>query len=180
MNYFILGLLFFMSGFFMKISDDAFDENEDLIMATIFGVLCALASGAAAVIDSGAAYIFIGILVGNLIALKIDGIHHWITLIIFILISLIFGLPDLSLAIVLVCILAALSDEVGHELIANYTENMFLILFFEYRFVMKIVIFLLALFGFISFWTFIFFILFELSYVMAGWFFEKIVIKENY
>ncbi|MBR0271419.1 MAG: hypothetical protein IJQ68_05420 [Methanobrevibacter sp.] len=173
MNYLILGLLFLLSGFFMKFSDDAYDENNDLKLAIIFGILCAIASGVAATIDSGAAYVFIGILIGNLIALKIDGIHHWITLILFIIICLIFGLPELSLAILLVFIFAALADEVGHELIENYTDNNFIILFFEYRFVMKIVIFLLALFGFISFWTFIFFILFEVSYAMAGWLFEK-------
>ena len=164
----------------MKISDDAYDEKKNLLMATIFGVLCAIVSGAAAVSYSGATYVFFGILIGNLLALKIDGIHHVIALILFILICIVFGLPELSFAIVLTCILAALSDEVGHELIANYTQNMFLILFFEYRFIMKIVIFLLCLFGFISFWTFIFFILFELAYVMAEWLFEKIVIKENY
>ena len=67
----------------MKFSDDAYDENNDLKLATVFGVLCAIASGVAAIIDSGAAYVFIGILIGNLIALKIDGIHHWITLILF-------------------------------------------------------------------------------------------------
>ncbi len=173
MNYIILGILFLLSGFFMKFSDDAYDENQDLKLATIFGILCAIASGFAAVMDAGAAYVFIGIIVGNLIALKIDGIHHWITLILFIIICLIFGLPELSLAILLASVFGALADEVGHETIENFTQNKFLILFFEYRFVMKIVIFSLALCGFISFWTFIFFILFELSYLMAGLVFEK-------
>lgn len=157
----------------MKFSDDAYDIDGNLTIAIIFGVLCAISSALATVTDSGAAYIFIGILVGNLLALKIDGVHHLITLIIFILICLIFGLPELSVVVLLITILAALGDEVGHELISNYTENGFAILFFEYRFLMKIVIFLLALCGAFSFWTFLLFILFEISYLMAGWVYKK-------
>ena len=157
----------------MKFSDDAYDVNENLILAIFFGIICAIASAMAAINDVGAAYIFIGILMGNLIALKIDGVHHLITLIIFILICLICGLPDLNILILLITIFAALTDEIGHELISNVTQNEFLILFFEYRFVMKIVIFLLALFGVLSFWTFLLFILFEMSYLVAGWLYKK-------
>ncbi len=151
----------------MKLSDDAYDENDTLYLAVVFGILCALASGIATVFDVDAAYVFIGILIGNLLAFKIDGIHHVITLVIFILICLICGIPHLNLVILLVTILAALSDEIGHELIYKVTDNKFLILFFEYRFVMKVEIFLLACCGVLSFWTFVFFILFELSYMVA-------------
>ena len=163
----------------MKISDDFYDEAGNSTMATIFGILCAIASALATVSYSGAAYIFIGILVGTLLAFKIDGSHHIITLILYILICLAMGLPSLQVPVILICVLAALADEVGHELIANYTENTFIILFFEYRFIMKIVIFLLALCGVFPFWTFIFFILFELSYVVGGLVFKKVIKKEN-
>ena len=152
----------------MKLSDDSYDENDNLYLATVFGILCALASGIATVFNADAAYVFFGILIGNLLAFKIDGIHHVITVVIFVLICLICGIPHLSLVILLITILAALSDEIGHELIYNVTDNKFILSFFEYRFVMKIVIFLLAFCGVLSYWTFLFFILFELSYVMAG------------
>ncbi len=167
MHYLVLGLLYILSGFFMKLSDDAYDMNDNLVLAIVFGILCALASGIATVFNADAAYVFIGILIGNLLAFKIDGIHHTITLVIFILICLICGIPHLSLIILLITILSALGDEIGHELIYNITDNKFLILFFEYRFLMKVVIFLLALCGVLSFWTFVLFILFELSYVAA-------------
>lgn len=173
MNYLILGLLFFLSGFLMKTSDDAYDVNGNLSLAIVFGILCGIASGIAAIFDFGAAYVFIGILIGNLLALKVDGIHHLITLVIFVLICLICGLPSLSITVLLVSVLAALSDEIGHELISKVSENVFVNMFFEYRFVMKIVIFLLALCGAFSFWTFIFFILFEVSYLMGGYIFKK-------
>jgi hypothetical protein len=65
MSYIILAILFLLSGFFMKVSDDFFDEMQDLKFASIFGVLCGLASAFAAVNDVGAAYIFIAIPIGN-------------------------------------------------------------------------------------------------------------------
>ena len=131
----------------MKYSDDFFDVNNNLVFASIFGVLCGLVSAIATISDVGAAYMFISILIGNLIALKVDGIHHIITLAVFVIVCLIFGVPDLSLIVLLICTVAALSDEVGHETISKVTDNGFINLFFEYRFVMKIVVFLLAIFG---------------------------------
>lgn len=167
MNYIFFAILFILSGFFMKLSDDEYDENGNLYLAIVYGILCALASAIASVFDLGAAYVFIAILIGNLLAFKIDGIHHIITLAIFALICFIGGIPQLNIVILLISILAAISDEVGHELIDNYTENKLIQLFFEYRFVMKIVVFILAVCGAFSFRTFIFFMLFEVSYVVA-------------
>lgn len=174
MSYILLAILFFLSGFFMKYSDDLFDENDDVKMASVFGILCGIASGIAAVWDVGAAYIIISIPIGNLLALKIDGIHHVITLIVFIIILLIGGIPELSLVVLLICTLAALSDEIGHETISKVTDNVFLNLFFEYRFVMKIVIFLLAIYGVFDILIFLCFIAFELAYVLAEIVFERL------
>ena len=157
----------------MKYSDDLFDVNDDLRFASVFGVLCAVTSAAATVYSIEAAYIFIAILIGNLIALKVDGIHHIITLIIFVLICLLFGIPELNLIVLLICILAALSDEIGHELISKFSDNAFLNLFFEYRFVMKVVILLLAICGVFSIWIFLCFISFEIAYEFAGIVFKK-------
>lgn len=158
----------------MKYSDDSFDEKHNLKYACVFGILCGLASAIATVNDVGAAYVFTAILIGNLIALKIDGIHHVITLAVFVLVCLICGIPDLNLIVLLICIVAALSDEIGHETISKVTDNGFLNLFFEYRFVMKIAIFLLAFSGAFSVLVFICFILFEAAYEFAGIIFEKL------
>ncbi|WP_407415246.1 hypothetical protein [Methanobrevibacter sp.] len=173
MSYIILAILFMLSGFFMKFSDDFFDEKNDLIFATVLGILCAIASAAATLYSAEAAYIFLAIPIGNLIALKIDGIHHVITLILYIVICLVFGLPELNFVVLLICILSALTDEIGHEMIPKITENRFWNLFFEYRFVMKIAICLLAVSGVFNILIFVCFIMFELSYVTAGVVFEK-------
>ena len=168
MSYIILALLFILSGFFMKYSDDLFDENHNLTFASVFGLVCGIASGFASIYNPEAAYIFLAILIGNLIVLKVDGIHHIVALIVFFIILLIGGIPELSLIILLICILAAISDEVGHEMISSLTQNRFMNLFFEYRFVMKIVLLLLALCGALNIWIFVCFILFEISYVCGG------------
>lgn len=168
MYHVVLGVLFVLSGFFMKLSDDACDiySNKKLAIAT--GLVCAVSSAIATVMNAGAAYVFIAILIGNLIAFKVDGIHHVLTLLIFVIIVLIFGIPQLSIAILLLCIFSALLDEVGHETISNITDNKYANLFFEYRFAMKIVIFLLAIFNVFNILIFVFFILFEISYEFAG------------
>lgn len=174
MSYILLAILFLLSGFFMKYSDDLFDVNHDVKLACVFGILCAITTATAAIWNAGAAYIFIAILIGNLLALKVDGIHHILTLILFIIICLIVGIPELNFVVLLICILAALSDEVGHELVPTRTDNEFLNLFFEYRFVMKIVILLLAVSGVFNILVFVCFILFEIAYLSAGIVFERL------
>lgn len=158
----------------MKYSDDLFDINGNLFYASIFGVLCAIASAVAAIYNAEAAYLFIAIPIGNILALKVDGIHHILTLVIFIVLLLIFGIPQLSLVVLLICILATLADEVGHELISTVTDNRFLNLFFEYRFVLKIAVLLLAVCGVFNIWIFVCFILFDVAYTMAEISFEKL------
>ncbi|RAP44054.1 MAG: hypothetical protein BZ135_08885 [Methanosphaera sp. rholeuAM6] len=173
MSYIILAILFILSGFFMKYSDDLYDVNHDLTFSTILGIFCAIASVMATIYNIEAAYIFISILIGNLIVLKVDGIHHVVTLIVFIAVLLVAGIPNLDLIILLICILGNMGDEVGHEIVPKATENRFLNLFFEYRFVMKIVVFLLAVCGVFDIWIFVCFICFELSYVVAGIVFDR-------
>lgn len=157
----------------MKYSDDLYDVNHELTFSTLLGIICAIASALASIYSSEAAYLFISILIGNLIVLKVDGLHHIITLIVFLAILLIAGIPNLGLVILLICILGMISDEIGHELIPKMTDDRFLNLFFEYRFVMKVVVLLLALCGVFDIWIFVCFILFEISYVGAGIVFEK-------
>lgn len=157
----------------MKYSDDLFDVNDDSAVSTVFGVLCGVASGLAAVSSVEAAYIFISILIGNFLVLKVEGIHHIVALITFAAILLIGGVPDLSLVVLLICILAIVSDEVGHELVGKFTQDRFLNLFFEYRFVMKIAVLLLAVCGVFDIWAFVCFLMFEIAYVSGGIIFER-------
>ena len=71
MSYIILAILFVLSGFFMKYSDDLFDVNNDSAIATISGILWGVASVFAAIYSVEAAYIFISILIGDFLVLKL-------------------------------------------------------------------------------------------------------------
>lgn len=158
----------------MKFSDDAYDIDHNKLRASLLGIVCAVASALATIYSGEAACIFIGILIGNFLAFKVDGFHHIITLIIFIAIVAICGIPSLSIVVLLICILAALSDEIGHEMVSKKISNRFVNLFFEYRFTMKVAIFLLAVFGIFNIWIFVCFLLFEISYEFAGFCYGKI------
>ena len=132
------------------------------------------------------------------LSFKIDGIHHIATLLVFLLLYLIWGifnpngsiLADLSLITLLICIISAFIDEIGNDNKQIYNKSKFLKFFFDYRFTMKLAILFLAILGyyqsiagfslpfidFLSFSTFIFFILFELSYELANIVFNKYLI----
>lgn len=179
----------------MKFSDDEYDEKSNKLIAVVLGVFCGIAIAYLASNNLDAAYIFFGILIGNAIALKIDGIHHVVTLATFLILFLILGVLGLneniigsfSIITLLICMFSALIDEWGNDNNALYEKNKFLKVFFDYRFSMKIAIFSLAILGlyqsftgfsipyidFLYFSSFIFFMLFELFYELAGFVFNK-------
>lgn len=158
----------------MKYSDDEYDENSNKNKAIFLGILCGLFTAFASIINQDAAIIFIAILIGNLIAFKVDGIHHIATLITFVILILIFGISNISLLALVIAILGAFIDEKGNDNLKIYNKSKFLKFFFDYRFTMKIAILLLAILGFLSFESFIFFLLFEISYEFAGFIFKKL------
>ncbi|BBL61209.1 hypothetical protein MARBORIA2_05480 [Methanobrevibacter arboriphilus] len=195
MNYIVLAILYSVSGFLMKLSDDEYDEKSNKLIAVIIGIVCGITIAFLASNNIDASYIFIGILIGTALSFKIDGIHHIATLLVFLLLYLIWGifntngsiLADLSLITLLICIISAFIDEIGNDNKWIYSKSKFLKFFFDYRFTMKLAILFLAILGyyqtitgfslpfidFLSFSTFIFFILFELSYELANIVFNK-------
>ncbi|MBF4468590.1 MAG: hypothetical protein ISP01_04230 [Methanobrevibacter arboriphilus] len=198
MNYIALAILYSVSGFLMKLSDDEYDEKSNKLIAVIIGIICGITIAFLASNNIDASYIFIGILVGTALSFKIDGIHHIATLLVFLLLYLIWGifnpngsiLADLSLITLLICIISAFIDEIGNDNKQIYNKSKFLKFFFDYRFTMKLAILFLAILGyyqtitgfslpfidFLSFSTFIFFIIFELSYEVANIVFNKYLI----
>jgi hypothetical protein len=169
-----------LAGFFMKISDDAQDEKKNTTLAVLAGLICVLAIGYLAVTSSDAATIFIGILMGNLLAGKVDRLAHAITLILFLLILAIFGIPSLGIMALLICTAAAYLDEIGNDAVWLNGKRK-LNLFFKYRLALKLAVLLLVIGGLIqNFYpeiqkfvffqpeTFIYFLLFDLAYELAG------------
>jgi hypothetical protein len=188
MEIILIMVLFAISGFLMKISDDAFDEKGDKLFATITGILCGFIIGLLVVNSIEAAYIFFAILLGTLFSKKIDGLHHIITLLTFILVAFIFGIPQMALYTLIICSLAAYIDEIGNDNPKLSKKSYFLEIFFKYRFAMKLTILGLVILGiyssltgfkiqgieFLSVFALFYFILFEISYEFAGKYFERI------
>jgi hypothetical protein len=187
MELIVLALFYMLSGFLMKFSDDAYDERGDKKIASVLGIICGLGIGFLVINSVDAAYIFFAILLGTLFSKKIDGIHHIITLATFVLVAFIYGIPQISILTLAICSLAAFIDEIGNDNPKIIQKSHFFGVFFRYRFVMKITIFVLVFLGlyqsltgfnmmnmeFLSFSTFFLFILFEISYELAGRYFER-------
>ncbi|WP_054835728.1 hypothetical protein [Methanobrevibacter arboriphilus] len=91
MNYIVLAILYSVSGFLMKLSDDEYDEKSNKLIAVIIGIVCGITIAFLASNNIDASYIFIGILIGTALSFKIDGIHHIATLLVFLLLYLIWG-----------------------------------------------------------------------------------------
>lgn len=185
----------------MKLSDDQLDESSNKKLAIIFGIITGIVAGILIAFNSDSAYILIAIIAGNAIAFKIDGIHHIITTISFIIVSFltitiltIFAptlipanyLVNFSIMTLLLCTFSAFLDDWGHDN-PIFAKNKFTKLFFEHRFAMKLIIFILAIgsimnfymgfnihyVSFLSFSTFIYFILFEIGYFLGGKVFNR-------
>ena len=170
----------------MKLSDDEYDEKSNKKIAIVIGILSAVAIAYLSSNNLDASYIFIGILIGTLLSFKIDGIHHIVTFFTFLFLLFILGMPSLSLATLGFCAFSAFIDEIGNDNKRIY-KNKFFKVFFEYRFTMKIAIFILSFlsvfqsftcfqianFDFLSISTFFYFLLFEISYELAGFTFKK-------
>ena len=89
-------LLYAFSGFFMKLSDDAYDKKKNIFLAIVAGILCGSFIGYLAVTSADAACIFIAILIGTLLSLKIDSLNHIAALLLFVLIVVYIGIPILE------------------------------------------------------------------------------------
>jgi hypothetical protein len=162
----------------MKLSDDEYDEKSNKAIAIVLGIVCGLFTAYACSIDLDAACIFIAILIGNILAFKVDGIHHIATMASFIIAFLFLGLQSftyLSIITIIICIIGAIIDEIGNDNDKIYSKSKFLEYFFDYRFALKVVILLLVLIGLLNIWSFIYFLCFEIAYEIARVLFENYI-----
>ena len=187
-------ILYALSGFFMKLSDDAYDRKKNISLAIFAGILCGVFVGYLAVTSADAACIFIAIVVGTLLSLKVDSLNHVAALVLFIFIIVYIGIPSIGIVTLIICSIAAFIDEVGNDNLWVKNRGKVTELFFEYRFSLKITVLLFAVLGFLQtlfpflkipgiqyflFQTFLFFILFDLFYEIAGLKFDVIYNRLN-
>jgi hypothetical protein len=181
-------ILYSLSGFLMKLSDDAYDRRKNIPIAVFAGIFCGLFIGYLAVTSADAACIFIAILIGTILSLKVDSLNHIAALVLFVLIIVYIGIPTIGIVTLLFCAIAAFLDEIGND--NKWIKNKKnLKKFFEYRFSLKITVMIFAVLGLLQnvfpalkipgvqyflFQTFIYFILFDLFYELAGLKFDTI------
>lgn len=178
-----------LSGFLMKISDDAHDKRNNHFLGIIAGILCGLSIGYLVINSADAACIFFSILIGTCAARKINCINHFISSAVFLGIALFFGIPKIGIVTLIICSIAAYIDEIGNDNRWIAQKSRKLEIFFRYRFTLKIVILLLAVLGilervfpslgiyniqYLQIYTFVYFLIFELSYDFAGLAFDSI------
>ena len=181
--------LYALSGFFMKISDDMHDKKNNMLFGVLAGILCGLLLGYLVSISVDAAYIFFGVFIGTFLSKKVNCINHIITALIFVVIVFLLGFPAISIGTLIICSVAAYIDEIGNDNKKIYEKSRILEIFFEYRFALKTTILILAVFGtiqsfypgftiygiyFLGIQTFLYFLLFEISYELAGLKFDAI------
>jgi hypothetical protein len=179
----MLEILFYsLSGLFMKVSDDAHDQKHNTLLGFVAAVVCGITIGYLAVTSADAACIFLAILIGTVLSWKVDCLNHILSLLIFVGIIVIMGFPPIGIITLAVCAAAAFLDEIGNDskwaAHKKYVKE-----FFQYRFALKIVILLFAVLGMIAtvypelqiagvqFFaplTFIYFLVFEVSYELVG------------
>lgn len=185
---FLEAVLYALSGFFMKFSDDALDVENNTILGILGGIICVIGIGYLSVNFTDAATIFLAILLGTILSGKVDKIGHLVTLGIFLAILAIFGMPYVGLGALIVCTIAAWLDEVGND--RESLKGIKIVeKFFTYRCTLKIAVLILAVLGglqmiypqliipgmnFFQPVTFIYFLLFDIAYEIAGLNFNRI------
>lgn len=182
-----------LSGFFMKVSDEYMDLNNNEILAIITGLLCVLFTIIVSTRNGDAACIFLSILIGTFFAQKIDSVNHILSAVLLIILLFILGVPNFSIICLIFCIIAAYIDERGNDISDEIekrnlsSEKGFLYKFFKYRYTLKVTVFVFSLIGLINIFftnnylslisfapiTIINFYLFDLSYEYANLLFKR-------
>ena len=173
----------------MKISDEAMDEKNNSVLAIITGLLCVLFTVLVSTKNADATCIFISILIGNALALKVDSINHILSAVLLIGLMLLIGIPEINFICLLICIVVAFVDEKGNDISDKKEKEGFSLniidKLFKYRYALKIAVLILSLLGLANYFipnmmlfyfepiTIIYFYLFDLSYEFAGFLFNR-------
>jgi hypothetical protein len=152
-----------LSGSFIKLTDDIEDKNLNRkIYAIPAGLAYGLLIGYLMISDTGAALLFGGIVLGNLIAGKINSAGHYSGLGSILAVVFLHGIK-LSPLLLLIAVLAAL-DEMG-DLIG---APKFMEFIFEYRLILKLGVLILVILDILGLNTLLFLLAFDAAYMLIG------------
>ncbi len=159
----LLTLLFisFLSGSLIKLTDDIEDKNlSRKIYAIPTGLAYGLLMGYLMISDTGAALLFGGIVIGNLITGKINSAGHYSGLGAILAVVFLYG-AKLSPLVLLIAALAAL-DETG-DLIQT---PKFMDFIFEYRLILKLGILVLVILNMLGLNALLVLLTFDAAYML--------------
>ncbi|MBN2126926.1 MAG: hypothetical protein JW703_00875 [Candidatus Diapherotrites archaeon] len=171
---FYLIVSYFFLGALIKFIDDCFDEAlASKSVATILSVIVAGLWAFDMTLSAASATILAAIVIGVLVKGKVDNIAFQIGVIGVGTILFFFGFFQFLWFPLIIISLAGVIDEVGNDFVDEknmYTRGFFgklVHLFFEYRMLMKIVVFLFAFFGFFELFYFLAFLFWDLGYIVV-------------
>jgi hypothetical protein len=183
---------FFLLGLLVKFIDDSFDEKAyprklALILAPITAIFWAYIMS----LNSTAGLLLTAIIIGVFVKGKIDNVAFVIAVFSVYFAYFFMGdwkfLIDPTLLLILIIIsIAGIIDEIGNDYIDknNIYKNGFhgklMYFFFEYRFFMKIIVFLFALSGFYSIIFFIAFFFWDFGYELVMHYTKSILAKRKF
>jgi len=171
----MINISFVILGGGIKYIDDAFDEeifnkNVAVMLAPLLGLLW----GYTMYIDKYASTILLAILLGVLFKGKIDNRAHLYGAIVIFLFIILFRI-NIGYLLLIILFISGLLDEIGNDMVdrrKNFSNLFykFLEYFFRYRFMMKVAVVAIAIFGIIPYYIAIAFLLFDMSYHVIGYY----------
>jgi ABC-type amino acid transport system permease subunit len=149
MNLFIFLGLAFLTGFLTKLVDFIEDDKFKLFKHAniLFGFVYGVIIGLTIVYFDFIAALWLGIIAGLIISVKIDAIGHIFGIIGMVVVFFIYGIPKFSFILFSVFLIASFFDEIINSFIADKRKikNKALSGFFRLRPVLEIVAFIVAL-----------------------------------
>lgn len=185
MEWWLLIVTYGLLGAGIKYIDQAYDigvfnKRIALLMAVLMGILM----GTAASLDPMSAMFFLSFVIFALITKKIDNPAFYVGTFLVFLIPLLRAILhsadyQTNWLILTVLIFSGWMDEKGNELADQRRLRGLLYFFFEYRSVMKIVVFLLAIYSIIPLAYFFAFMTYDLSYLAVAIYSKRLLIRYN-
>jgi hypothetical protein len=153
--------------------DKIFNKKIALSIAPFLGVLCAYTM----LINPAAATILLAVVIGVLFKGKIDNIAHLTGLVVILAIVFVAGVQLMVVPLVFLAF-AALLDEFGNDFVdkrknslnMNKYSHKFVVLFFDQRWVLKVIILILGIVGTISLVFFLAMFSFDYAYLGVRWY----------
>ncbi|MFA7132111.1 MAG: hypothetical protein WC108_02305 [Bacteroidales bacterium] len=183
---------FFLMGASVKFIDDAFDEKaHSRKIALILSPLTAILWAVVMALHPAAALLLTAITLGVLIKGKIDNIAFVMAVLCIYVIYFFIGdwkfiLEPMYLMPLIIITVGGVLDEVGNDFVDKnqlYKKGFFGKLvhwFFEYRFVMKIIVFVFALIGTYPMFFFFAFFLWDLGYELVMHYSKHVLRKRKF